>query len=372
MRRISSIRALAALPAAVLAISSCGSVGGSAAGGASTGEAAQALGGQTAADALSSLYQQAQKGGETQVVVYSPDAPYLKEVFAAFSKRFPTIAVQEVLLTGTQLQTRVDEEFLSGKHSADLLEVPGDEIWRSYTRSYLSSYLPPTAGGLKSTYQVIGPKNTWVTPYAKLGGILYNTSLVKKGQAPKSYADLLQSRWKGQVVITDPRQIGATSNYLIELTDANLVSGDYIERFKAQNPVVVPHFPQLSQMVGGGEYPLGLPYDVESVLQDQQKGAPESLVLPPKEGAGITHSSLGVLNGAPHPSAARLVEAWMLTPEGQRTLASQGFYGMMPGSPSPRGFPALSGIKVIPEPGPADSDDALNKGIQRVNKAWAA
>lgn len=72
------------------------------------------------------LYQQARKAGETQVVVYSPDAPALKAVYDVFSQRFPGIDVQAQLLTGSQLVTRIDEEFVSGKHTADLLDVPGD------------------------------------------------------------------------------------------------------------------------------------------------------------------------------------------------------------------------------------------------------
>ncbi|HZU18626.1 MAG TPA: extracellular solute-binding protein [Candidatus Dormibacteraeota bacterium] len=343
------------------------------AGQAGAGSSAAALGGAAAAKQLTSLYQQARNAGETQVIVYAPDAPALKVVYDAFSKRFPEIKVQAQLLTGSQLVTRIDEEFVSGKHTADLLDVPGDEIWRSYAHGYLVPYDPPTAQGLRNTgYQMVGPDHAWTTPYAKLNGILYNTDLVKSSQAPKSYAALLQPQWRGKVVITDPRQIGATSGLLIELVHYGLVSDDFVQRFRAQNPVVVPHVPQVAQLVGGGEYPLAIPYGVQSVIQDRQQGAPEGLVLSLKEGAEIAHSPVGLLKGAPHPHAARLLEAWMLTPEGQRALATAGFYGTMPGSPSPAGFPSLSSVKVIPEPQPDEYDNILNAEITNVARLWGA
>lgn len=363
--------ALSALALAVLAVAACGSAP-SAPAQVSGGGSAAALGGQDAANALNALYSKAQQGGETQVVVYSPDAPSLQGVYNAFSKRFPGITVSAQLLTGTQLNTRIDEEFLTGKHTADVLDLPGDGIWRAYTRNQLTSYTPATQAGLKDKYEVIGPKDTWTTPYVKLNGILYNTSLVSKSEAPKSYSALLQARWKGKVVITDPRQIGASSGLLIELVTEHLVPSDYLQRFRDQNPILVPHAPQVAQAVASGQAPLSIPYGVQTIVQDRRKGAPEGLVLPPTEGAEISHTSVGVVNGAPHPSAAKLLEAWMLTPEGQKALATDGFYGTMPGSPPPSGFPKLSTVKVIPEPSPADYDQVLNAGIANLGRLWGA
>src|SRR5579884_274948 len=357
---------------AMLVLAACGGAA-SSAGQAGRGSSSAALGGAAAAKQLMDLYQQARKAGETQVVVYSPDAPALKAVYDVFSQRFPGIDVQAQLLTGSQLVTRIDEEFVSGKHTADLLDVPGDEIWRSYTHGYLVPYDPPTAQGLSNKgFQLVGPDHTWVTPYAKLNGILYNADLVKSSQAPKSYVALLQPQWRGKVVITDPRQIGATSGLLIELVHQGLVPGDFISRFRAQNPVIVPHVPQVAQLVGGGEYPLAIPYGVQSVIQDRKQGAHEGLVLSLKEGAEIAHGPVGLLKGAPHPHAAELLEAWMLAPEGQKALAAAGFYGSMPNSPSPAGFPSLSNVKVIPEPQPDEYDDIRNAGITRVAQLWGA
>jgi iron(III) transport system substrate-binding protein len=347
-----------------------GACGGAATSSGSSGRESAALGSQASANALNALYQQAQKNGETQVVVYGPDAPTLKAVYDQFKKRFPSITVQGQLLTGTQLNTRIDNEFLSGQHTADLLGVPGNVIWRAYTKNQLATYAPVAAQGLQGTYQVVGPQSTWATPYAKLSGILYNTSLVGGAEAPKSYAALLESKWRGKVAITDPRQVGATSSILIQLQHAKLVPANYVQRFRSQNPVVVPHAPQVSQMVGSGQLPLGLPYGVEAVMQDQRKGAPEALDLSLAEGAGVSHASVGVLKGAPHPNAAQLLEAWMFTPEGQKALAADGFYGTMPNSPAPTGFPDLSQVKVIPEPSPAQLDSVLNAGIGNLAQEW--
>ena len=129
------------------------------------------------------------------------------------------------------MRSRLDNEFLSGKHTADLLDIPGNAAWRTYSKKQLDPWMPASANGLKSDYQVIGPGNAWVTPYQKLNGILYNSDQVKKEGAPKSWMDLLESKWRGKVVITDPRQIGASSGVLVQLTHAKLVPDNYIQRF---------------------------------------------------------------------------------------------------------------------------------------------
>ena len=364
---------LATCAAAALLAAACGSAGSSSSGGGSGGQSdTQALGSQAAAQEMGNLYQQAQQKGEKQVVVYGADVPALKTVYDTFSKRYPSIKVEGQLLTGTQFDTRLDNEFLSGKHTADLLDIPGNAAWRTYSKQQLDPWMPASANGLRSDYQVIGPGNAWVTPYQKLNGILYNSDQIKQDQAPKSWMDLLQSKWRGKVVITDPRQIGASSGVLVQLTYAKLVPETYIQQFHAQQPVIVPHAPQVAQKVGGGQSPLAIPYGVQSVVQDQRKGAPEALALNLKEGAQVAHSPVALVKGAAHPDAAKLLEAWMFTPEGQRALASEGFYGTMPGSPAPKGFPSLSSLKQIPEPPPAEYDQVLNQGIKSVGTLWGA
>ena len=67
------------------------------------------------------------------------------------------------------------------------------------------------------------PSDLWIGNNLHLLVILQNTKLVPSADGPKSWADLLDPKWKGKIAFTDPANSGsayATVTMLVDLWGA--------------------------------------------------------------------------------------------------------------------------------------------------------
>ena len=137
----------------------------------------------------------------------------------------------------------------------------------------------------------------------------------------KSYKALLDPKWKGQIVIDDPRRSGpgqATFTFFYLHPE---LGPDFIRALARQEPVVFRDPSQLLNMVGQGKYPILIgPRD--TILADAvRRNLPISVVNPRdvREGSDISPGSgnVAMFNRAPHPNAVKVYINWLLSREGQ-------------------------------------------------------
>lgn len=154
-----------------------------------------------------------------------------------------------------------------------------------------------------------------------LAAITYNTNLVEPQDAPKSYDDLLDPKWKGR--IATPRSPTPWFILADALGDAKVT--DLLTRMMHdQDLKILPTYPDVRTRVSTGEFALGFGADA-FVLQRQ--GAPvdhakaSPLVLLP--------STTNILKDATHPNLAKLWGYWLVTDDGQRTLDKELGYALV-------------------------------------------
>ena len=155
---------------------------------------------------------------------------------------------------------------------------------------------------------------------ATVNAFAYNTKLVPADQVPKSFADLLNPRWKGQIA-SSPYQ-GSFLNYI----GSPSVFGhqgmlDYVKKF-AQQVNGLMTCSGIDRVVSGEFAIFGLDCGDHEVRLRQRKGIPIASIYP-KEGTALNYISPAVPNTAAHPNAARLFIAFLLTREGQDILWDQ-------------------------------------------------
>lgn len=194
-----------------------------------------------------------------------------------------------------------------------------------------------------------------------------NTKLVKPGEEPKSYLDLLQPKWKGKILFNDP--VVSSSAYLIfqPLTKAGVLTEDYLEKLGAQEMLFVTGAPQGQERLSRGEAPLYLATQAALFSNAVREGAPIK-VFDLKEGMAGQAIPMVVIKDAPHPNAAKLFANWWLSKEGQD------IYARVKGAPTIR-KDVQAGLPPALDMDPAKpifstADDADIQGKMFRDKVW--
>ena len=165
--------------------------------------------------------------------------------------------------------------------------------------------------------------------------LAYNTTLVKPSELPKTWEGVADSRWKGQVLLNDPRNVPSTLAwaYLLRQTYGD----DYLRRLAALNPQLVPSAIPGSQQLAAGTAQLLFPAVHGSIVPLLAKKAPIADVVPdPVTG---DENFAAVSAKAPHPDGARLLFDFIASPEGQAIFARDGYASVLPGVPGAQPLP---------------------------------
>jgi iron(III) transport system substrate-binding protein len=141
----------------------------------------------------------------------------------------------------------------------------------------------------------------------------------------KSYRDLLQPKWKGNLLLDDPRLAGSSQATLTFFFLHPALGPEFIRALGKQEPLVMRDPSQSINSLAQGKYSLLIgPRD--SVLQDAiRRGLPISIFEPKliREGSDISSGAgnVALLNRPPHPNAAKVYINWLLSKEGQNSYA---------------------------------------------------
>ena len=259
--------------------------------------AAAALVSALAASSVASSAAWAQK----KLVVYTSNESTLNDlVFAAFKKE--TGIEVEPVAAGSGVVIR--------RLQAEKANPLGDIIWgvsRSLLQTNKALFLPYASknkDAIPAEYR--DPDDLWIGNNLHLLVILQNTKLVPDGQGPKSWADLLDPKWKGKIAFTDPANSGsayATVTMMVDLWgggDAGWKKvGDLFRNMKVLNRSSL-----VFQGVGNGEYPLGISLEYAGPLW-AKGGAPVKVVYP-SDGTTFSMEGVAIVKGGPNTENAKV------------------------------------------------------------------
>jgi iron(III) transport system substrate-binding protein len=166
----------------------------------------------------------------------------------------------------------------------------------------------------------------------------YNTNVIKKEDLPKTYADLLNPKWKGKLGLEAKNQDWFSS--IVEI----MGGGDKGLKFFSDLMAVNGVSPRtghtlLTNLVVSGEVPMALSVYNYMPEQARKKGAPiDWFALEP---AVARSNAVGVALKAPHPAAAVLFHEYMLT-DAQQLMTTIDYVPTNTTVASP-----LKGVKIL-------------------------
>ena len=237
---------------------------------------------------------------------------------AAFEKAYG-IKVRMWRASCDKVLQRVLAEYQAGRAEVDIVECNAPPLEAMYREGVLQAVRSPWQNDLIAA--AVPEHRAWAGTRLNVFVQAYNTKLVIKEELPKTYADLLDPRWKGRLSI--------------EATDddwfANVVRGLGEEKglklfrdIVAQNGLSVRRgHTLLTNLVASGEVPFALTVYNFTAEQVKQKGAPfEWFVLSP---AIARANGVALAKRSPHPHAALLYYDFMIGDEGQQILFKRDF-----------------------------------------------
>lgn len=272
---------------------------------------------------------------EGEVNYYASTNPVLSQRLATlFNQSYPGIKINIVRLASGPLARRYASEAEAGDVVADILQM-GDAlvIAEGIKKGWFTKIddLPAHKAwpaDVKDAYSAI------VSLFPQT--ITYNTTLVKAADLSDGWQSVLQERFRGKILMADPRNSPALMDWVMLMNDT--YGADYLRKLAALKPRIVASTLPGTQLVAAGEAALILPNMRMVSYSLIEKGAPLDDITP-KVNTGL-ESILAVSTKAKHPNAARLLANFVLTRGGQEVLSKDTASSPMTGIPGALALPA--------------------------------
>src|SRR5215472_4863229 len=276
----------------------------------------------------------------------------------AFEAKYPGISVHVERSGAERIYQRIAQEQGSGINAVDVANStdPAHYLdWKS--KDWLAPYLPDDVAKHFPADQ-FDPGGLWATSCAWMEVIGYNTTLVKREEAPKGYADLLDPKWQGKIVKAHPGYSGAIMTATFVLSRElgwqffeKLAQQKILQVQSAADPPKKLLLGERAVMADGNDYNLFL-------LKEQSQ--PVEVVFA-SEGSPLIIVPCGIFKNAPNPNAARLFQSFFFSVEGQQLLvdnyALRSFHSQIKEKPGRQPLSAIKLLKSDPAAVLAQSED---------------
>jgi len=246
----------------------------------------------------SALIEAAKKEG--QVIYYtSTDLPVAEKLAKAFEAKYSGIKVRVERTGAERVFQRIGQEYASNIHAVDVVNSSDaahfivwkrDGILAPYVPEDVAKFYPAEHKDIDGQFASF---RVW------LSIIAYNTNLVKAEEAPKSFADLLDPKWKGKIVKAHPGYSGTimTATYQMQ-----------------RDPPKKLDLGERAVMADGNEY---------NIFQLKEAGRPVEPVYA-SEGSPLIIGPNGIFKTSPNPNSAKLFQSFSLGRDAQQLIIDVG------------------------------------------------
>ena len=283
-----------------------------------------------------------------------------QKIADAFQKQYG-IKVEMFRSGGSAILRRFQQEMDAGRVAADVL-----------THSE-----PAAAGALgkKGFFVAFKPKNFDKVPDAAKDptGLFIGQRLnmmthylrgdrIAEADEPKTWNDLLDPKYKGKLVMTDPSFTSLQVSVVGTMTKER--GWGFYEKLRASDVMIVQGNQQVSDMLKRGERLIAVGA-LDSYAADLKREGHQVKTLYPSDGVFIIPSPTSVVKGSPHPNAAKLFAEFMIGDDAQKVFPADGGYSVRIDIAPPAGSPDLKSLKIIPVDG-----DYIERETQRIKRRF--
>ena len=251
----------------------------------------------------------------------SVDLPVAEKLARAFEAKYAGVACRVERAGAERVFQRIGQEYGSRIHAVDVVNSSDaahfivwkrDGLLAPYVPEDVAKHYPAEhkdADGLFASFRV------------GLSVIGCNTNLVKPEDRPKSFADLLDPKWKGKIVKAHPSYSGTIMTATFQL--ARDLGWSYFEKLAQQNVMQVQSASDPPKKLALGERAVQADGNEYNLFQLREAGQPVE-PLYASEGSPLIVGPNGIFKNAPNPNAARLFQSYCFTAECQQLVIDVG------------------------------------------------
>jgi iron(III) transport system substrate-binding protein len=259
---------------------------------------------------------------EGQVVYYtSTDLPVAEKLAKAFEAKYPDIAVRVERTGAERVFQRIGQEYASNIHAVDVVNSSDAAhliVWKregilaSFVPEEVAKFYPPEHRDIDGQFASF---RVW------LSIIAYNTSMVKPEEAPKSFTELLDPRWKSKIVKAHPGYSGTimTATYQMQRD----LGWGYFEQLAKQNIMQVQSSADPPKKLDLGERAVMADGNEYNIFQMKEAGRPLEPVYA-SEGSPLIIGPNAIFKTSPNPNAAKLFQSFCFSRDAQQLIVDSG------------------------------------------------
>jgi iron(III) transport system substrate-binding protein len=259
-----------------------------------------------------------------------------------FMQKYPFVKVAMPRASSIDVTRKVIEEYGAGLHQVDAYELSSYGLVVLREQGLLQAFSSPELADYEAS--TIEPGRNWVSVRESYLGIGYNTQKIHAQDAPKSYQDLLNAKWKSKMAISG--SLSTSANWVGAMVIS--LGIDYVKKLGQQDIRIYELTGRaLANLTISGEVPLSPTIYNSHVEASRAQGAPIAWNVPGP--VPVTDTSTALALKAPHPHAAMLLIDFLLSKEGQAIYRELGYVPSRNGM-APKDFPVLQKLYLTNRP----------------------
>jgi ABC-type Fe3+ transport system substrate-binding protein len=296
--------------------------------------------GTPAADTLDSLYAKAKAEGALVYCGGGPAAAH-RNAIDQFSRAFPGIDVKLVSGYSRDLVTGIDRQLASNRVETDMATLQTIQDYVRWRRD--GALLPYRGPGFERVVDAFkDPDGASVGVRVFALAYAYNPDLVAAGDAPRSALDFVHPRFSGKVVSTYPHDDEVTLYLYYGIVQK--YGWDWLDRLLANKPRFVRGHLATAQQVARGQAAVSFDISAGSTAaMVSASGGRIQVAFPQQDQIPIWETRCGIFKAAPHPNAAKLFQAFLLSGDYQ---ARQGAWSTRSDAAPAGGFRPITSYNI--------------------------
>lgn len=299
---------------------------------------------------------------EGSVVWYtSVDTSVAEKIANTFQTKYSGVKVEVNRSGSERVMQRFMQESQANVHAADVIHTSDAGNFVDLKRqNLLMKYVPAAVDKYPPEFK--DKDGFYFVWRSSMSVPAYNPKLVSAQDAPKTWQDLLDPKWKSKMVSAHPSYSGTIVTWAAAIT--SLYKTEYLDSLAKQDVMLVQSAADPVTKVTSGERPLAVNGTDYSYFIDKKKGNPVEPIYP-TDGVPLVTSPSGIAADAPHPNAAKLFTEYVFDVEGQQALVDEGLYSGNPDVKYPADRKKLTDFKLV-----TTDDTKLQQQAEQLKKAF--